>query len=282
MGGSVPAALRWAAFRLLLAGTRASGAAFIKWGQWATTRGDLFPPDLCRVSAGGWDARTCQLCGMGGGGGDLTARGRGLRGRGFEAFRGRVDEVKCCAVLAASAIVACASKDGFECLLQVLGELHDAAPRHAFSHTRREVEAAFGAPLEDAFVSFEREALASGSVAQVHRAILRVTPRQQQQQQQRFSRSFGAGEGRGAVALTGRPKDEGGRLVDGEREVEVVVKVRHPGVAERIRRDFQLLQPLAALSWHVRSLRVGVGWGGEWKGWVAFLGGAYKGSCKLR
>ena len=25
-----------------------AGAAFIKWGQWAATRRDLFPPDLCQ------------------------------------------------------------------------------------------------------------------------------------------------------------------------------------------------------------------------------------------
>ena len=26
-----------------------AGPAFIKWGQWAATRPDLFPPDLCRA-----------------------------------------------------------------------------------------------------------------------------------------------------------------------------------------------------------------------------------------
>lgn len=37
------AALRRAAFRLLLFGCRQSGAAFIKWGQWASSRPDLLP-----------------------------------------------------------------------------------------------------------------------------------------------------------------------------------------------------------------------------------------------
>lgn len=27
----------------------AAGPAFIKWGQWAATRHDLFPPDFCEV-----------------------------------------------------------------------------------------------------------------------------------------------------------------------------------------------------------------------------------------
>lgn len=28
-------------------GCRVAGPAFIKWGQWAATRADLFPPDVC-------------------------------------------------------------------------------------------------------------------------------------------------------------------------------------------------------------------------------------------
>ena len=27
----------------------AAGPAFIKWGQWAATRHDLFPPDFCTI-----------------------------------------------------------------------------------------------------------------------------------------------------------------------------------------------------------------------------------------
>lgn len=52
-------------------------------------------------------------------------------------------------------------------LCAVLCELHDAAPTHTFAATRREVEAAFGAPLEQLFESFEEAAVASGSIAQV-------------------------------------------------------------------------------------------------------------------
>lgn len=29
----------------------AAGPAFIKWGQWAATRPDMFPADLCRILA---------------------------------------------------------------------------------------------------------------------------------------------------------------------------------------------------------------------------------------
>jgi hypothetical protein len=30
----------------------AAGPAFIKWGQWASTRADMFPPDMCRELEG--------------------------------------------------------------------------------------------------------------------------------------------------------------------------------------------------------------------------------------
>ena len=42
------AALRRLAFNLLLFGCRQSGAAFIKWGQWASSRPDLLPEVLSR------------------------------------------------------------------------------------------------------------------------------------------------------------------------------------------------------------------------------------------
>ena len=43
--------------------------------------------------------------------------------------------------------------------------------------------------------------------------------------------------------------------IDGEMR-EVVVKVRHPGTAEKIRLDFALLKPLAAASAQVKALKV--------------------------
>ncbi|KAK9819987.1 hypothetical protein WJX72_004814 [[Myrmecia] bisecta] len=144
-GGLLVAAMRRAAFRLLLVGIRAGGAAFIKWGQWSATREDIFPEDLC----------------------------------------------------------------------QILSELHDRAPVHGWEASKREIEAAFGRSLEDLFVCIDQKPLASGSIAQVHRATMHID---------------------------GAPR-------------EVVVKVRHPGVARRIHQDFQLLKPLAAATSRVRSLK---------------------------
>ncbi|MEW5303193.1 MAG: hypothetical protein WDW36_005909 [Sanguina aurantia] len=124
------------AWQCLLLACRSSGAAFIKWGQWAATRGDLFPEAFCTV----------------------------------------------------------------------LSSLHDKAPVHGFQYSREQVEGSFGAPLEQLFARFDEGCFASGSIAQVHRALLR------------------------------RP--------DGTVE-DVAVKVRHPNVATYIALDFRILKPLA-------------------------------------
>ncbi|KAI3823916.1 hypothetical protein L1987_05361 [Smallanthus sonchifolius] len=80
-----------------------AGPAFIKWGQWAATRPDLFPRDLCTE----------------------------------------------------------------------LSELHTKAPEHSFSYTKKTVEKAFGRKISEIFDDFEEVPVASGSIAQIHRAVLR-------------------------------------------------------------------------------------------------------------
>lgn len=153
------ACMRLIAFKCLLWSCRSSGAAFIKWGQWSSTREDIFPEDFCRV----------------------------------------------------------------------LSELHDKAPIHSFHRTRTIVEEVLGLKLEDIFEWVEPTALASGSIAQVHKAGLRVAAN--------------------------------GKLlpphchVPGSQVLTVVIKVRHPGVSQRIWDDFQLLRPLAALTGHIKSLK---------------------------
>ena len=96
----------------------------------------------------------------------------------------------------------------------MLSALQQDAPAHSFWHTRRQVEEAFRRPLEAVFESFDEKPVASASIAQVHRAVLR-------------------GSGR-----------------------TVAVKVRHPGVAQRIKQDFQLLIPLARATSRFKSLKV--------------------------
>lgn len=120
-----------------------AGPAFIKWGQWAATRPDLFPRDLC-------------------------------------------DE---------------------------LAEFQTKAPSHKFSYSRKCIENAFGRKLYEIFENFEEEPVASGSIAQVHRATLKY-------------------------------KFPGQRI----KPVVVAVKVRHPGVSEVIKRDFVLINLVARIS----------------------------------
>jgi hypothetical protein len=83
-----------------------SGAAFIKWGQWAATRTDMFPVALC----------------------------------------------------------------------DTLSDLHNSAPAHSWNFTQKQVESSLDIPpgsLYEVFDSFDPEPLASGSIAQVHKARLR-------------------------------------------------------------------------------------------------------------
>uniref|UniRef100_A0A0E0ALC4 ABC1 atypical kinase-like domain-containing protein n=1 Tax=Oryza glumipatula TaxID=40148 RepID=A0A0E0ALC4_9ORYZ len=92
---------RW--LRLVRRTLEIAGPAFIKWGQWAATRPDLFPSDLCVE----------------------------------------------------------------------LAKLHSAAPAHGFAYSKATIEKAFGRKLSEIFETFEEEPVASGSIAQVHRATLR-------------------------------------------------------------------------------------------------------------
>ncbi|KAJ1379397.1 UbiB domain [Sesbania bispinosa] len=127
-----------------------AGPAFIKWGQWAATRPDLFPRDLC---------------------GELA-------------------------------------------------EFQTKAPSHKFSYSRKCIENAFGRKLNEIFEKFEEEPVASGSIAQVHRAILKY-------------------------------KYPGQQI----KPVVVAVKVRHPGVSEAIRRDFVIINLVAKISCFIPNLK---------------------------
>uniref|UniRef100_A0A7N0ULI4 ABC1 atypical kinase-like domain-containing protein n=1 Tax=Kalanchoe fedtschenkoi TaxID=63787 RepID=A0A7N0ULI4_KALFE len=120
-----------------------AGPAFIKWGQWAATRPDLFPRDLCAK----------------------------------------------------------------------LSELHTKAPEHSFAFTKKTIEKAFGQKLSDIFEIFEEKPVASGSIAQVHRATLRHRYPGQN-----------------------------------TKPMVVAVKVRHPGVGDSIRRDFVIMDVFARIS----------------------------------
>ena len=138
-----------------------AGPAFIKWGQWAATRPDLFPQDIC----------------------------------------------------------------------QTLAALQTGAPTHDFCHTREAVEQAFGRPLEALFGHFETQPVASGSIAQVHKATL--SP---EGARRAGTRTLG-----GLLPLVSPRR----RLFD--TGATVAVKVRHPGVGTLMERDFTLMRRCASV-----------------------------------
>lgn len=129
-----------------------AGPAFIKWGQWGSTRPDLFPRDVCKA----------------------------------------------------------------------LESLQSNAPAHAPAASVAAVEAAFGRPLGELFGAWEDAPLASGSIAQIHRARLSPTA------------AASAGVAPGTL---------------------VAVKVRHPGVSDVMARDFALMARAAAAAGRLPGLR---------------------------
>lgn len=100
------------------------------------------------------------------------------------------------------------------------------APVHSYRHTRREIKAALGVDIEQLFDSFDPQPLASGSIAQVHRATLKPAPYKQYLQQH--------------YKQPAQPQHQ--QQEEGvQQEQQVVVKVCHPSVAEHIRMDFKLV-----------------------------------------
>jgi ubiquinone biosynthesis protein len=87
-----------------------------------------------------------------------------------------------------------------------LKKLQDDVPAVPFQELRSVIETSLGAPIERVFLRFEERPLASASIGQVHRAVLATT----------------------------------------EGEVEVVVKVQRPNVAQTVMRDLELLHMMAA------------------------------------
>lgn len=111
---------------------------------------------------------------------------------------------------------------GLELALE-LEKLQSDAPKDPFETTKRIIENEQGIPLEDIFVEFEKEPIASASIGQVHRAKL---------DPQRF------------VFASSEQKNEpiSNELLD------VVVKVRHEGIDRIVETDLDILSGLAQLA----------------------------------
>ena len=91
-------------------------------------------------------------------------------------------------------------------VIEALGQLRNDAPSHSFAHTKEAIETSFGRSMEEIFEEFAALPIASGSVAQVYRAVVRAE-----------------------YALPGNDN----RVV--------AVKVRHPHVVEETYYDTRLL-----------------------------------------
>lgn len=151
-----------------------SGPAFIKWGQWASTRSDMFPGALCRA----------------------------------------------------------------------LSELHADAPAHNWKITQKTVEEALCIPkdtLLEVFEEFDEKPVASGSIAQIHRAVLRRSADDEKE-----SKSSGKHN----------KKSKGKKCYSTEKEKKsiVAIKVRHPNVSRLINMDFRLMSIVADVADRLPSL----------------------------
>jgi aarF domain-containing kinase len=96
-----------------------------------------------------------------------------------------------------------------------LASLRNQAPSHSFKYTQKQFKEAYGRELEEVFVSFPKEPIASGAIAQVYQATLR--------------------QPHGHIS-------------------QVAVKVRHPKVRETILRDLRILQNAVSLVEKVTAL----------------------------
>jgi aarF domain-containing kinase len=124
-----------------------------------------------------------------------------------------------------------------------MANLHADAPAHSWKFTQRQVENSLHLPkgkLFEVFKSFDAKPVASGSIAQVHRAVLRPPPIHMIASAANRENNNDSNQGEGTL---------------------VAVKVRHPNVSRLIDMDFRLMGVLAdicdripSLSWlHVRS-----------------------------
>jgi len=96
-------------------------------------------------------------------------------------------------------------------LCRSLSQLHSSAPTHSFAATQEIIHSAFGKSVNDVFFRFDPNPIASGAIAQVYRASIKLN----------------------------------------QFEYPVAVKIRHPGVVDNIYLDLSIIRILAKLSMYI-------------------------------
>ena len=123
-----------------------------------------------------------------------------------------------------------------------LTSLQDHLPPFPGDQARAVIEAELGRPVDEIFASFDPQAIAAASIAQVHFATLRVPVM--------------AADGRpgsrpgtalAAVAPPGQSDNDDEQDEAQTEEIEVAVKILRPGVEKAFERDLDLLRWLAGL-----------------------------------
>jgi aarF domain-containing kinase len=161
-----------------------------------------------------------------------------------------------------------------DALCQALSDLHADAPAHSWKVTQKTVEEALCIPkgtLYQVFEEFDQSPVASGSIAQVHRAVLRPNhnPMAAIEMEMNDSKKESQSNNNNNNNNNKRRKNQNKNKSNGSdndndndsqnnthRGTPVAIKVRHPNVSRLIDMDFRLMSIIAdvadcipALSW---------------------------------
>jgi ubiquinone biosynthesis protein len=123
-------------------------------------------------------------------------------------------------------------------LADELSSLQSDAPKDTFESIKQVVEDELGLPLEQVFVEFEPEPIASASIGQVHGAKIRVD---RDGRPQPIPVVISSSNGRADPAELGLHPEH-------FETIDVVVKVRHKGIERIVETDLDILSGLAQLA----------------------------------
>lgn len=120
-------------------------------------------------------------------------------------------------------------------LASELEQLQSDAPQDSFEKIKQIIEEEQGRPLEEIFVEFDEEPIASASIGQVHGARLKVGPDEAVGFVDDLRNVFA-----GVKETNGAPRKA--------QIIDVVVKVRHAGIERVVDTDLDILAGLASLA----------------------------------